>query len=56
MIAAGVGRFYEIGPGRSLTGMLRKIDRSRPCTTLGSVRDLDKAAGQAGEGAVEPAN
>ena len=55
MIAAGGAPFYEIGPGRTLKGMLRKIDRSVPCTVLGSVGDLEKAAGEAAEGAVEPA-
>lgn len=28
MIADGVTRFIEVGPGRTLTGMMRKIDRS----------------------------
>jgi len=34
MLAAGVDDFYEIGPGRVLRGMLRRIDRKVSCTTI----------------------
>ena len=34
MLADGFDTFYEIGPGRVLTGLLKRIDRKAPCTNI----------------------
>jgi len=34
MLADGYTRFYEVGPGRVLTGLLKRIDRKVPCETI----------------------
>lgn len=48
MIADGCSDFVEFGPGRVLTGLLRKIDRSVKCVTLSTAADLEAAVAAAG--------
>ncbi|MCM1063814.1 MAG: ACP S-malonyltransferase [Eubacterium sp.] len=45
MLADGVDTFIEIGPGKTLTGFLRKIDREAKAVNVETVADLQKILG-----------
>ena len=42
MIADGADKFVEIGPGRTLCGFMRKIDRNVKAINIAKVEDLEK--------------
>ena len=44
MLGAQIGSFVEPGPGKVLTGLLKKIDRDAVCTSFDAVSDLENAA------------
>jgi [acyl-carrier-protein] S-malonyltransferase len=44
LLGAGVGRFYEIGPGRVLAGLMRRIDRQAEVVSLNSRESLERLA------------
>jgi len=43
MVAAGVGVFVEIGPGKVLTGLLKRIDKNATAISVQNVAELDAA-------------
>ena len=46
MVRQGATQFYEVGSGRVLTGLLKRIDRNVSCTPVGTVETLSKMAAQ----------
>jgi [acyl-carrier-protein] S-malonyltransferase len=46
LIARGVERFVEVGPGKVLCGLMRQIDRSKPCSNVGDATSLQKTLEQ----------
>jgi len=44
LLAESVERFYEIGPGRVLTGLMRRIQRRTNCTCIHSMEAIEKLA------------
>ena len=43
LIAQGVETFIEVGPSKVLTGLMRQIDRSKTCLSVGDTGTLTKA-------------
>lgn len=41
MINDGYQRFYEIGPGKVLRGLQKRINRQTPCTEIGTVEQIE---------------
>lgn len=41
MLAAGVARFIEVGPGSVLAGLLKRIDRAAESLTLGTAEEIE---------------
>jgi [acyl-carrier-protein] S-malonyltransferase len=46
LIENGVGLFIEVGPGKVLWGLMRQIDRSKTCLTVGDEASLAKTLSQ----------
>lgn len=49
LLALGVERFIEVGPGRVLTGLMKKIDNRAVCHYVEDAQTLEKLLGRAGE-------
>ena len=37
----GIEQFYEVGTGKVLSGLVKRIDRAAPCVTLGKAEELN---------------
>ena len=46
LIDKGVSLFIEVGPGKVLSGLMRQIDRSKTCMTVGDEVSLQKTLAQ----------
>ena len=46
MLADGVDTFIEIGPGRTLVGFMKKIDRTAKVLNIEKLEDVDKAVAE----------
>ncbi|MCH9034033.1 MAG: ACP S-malonyltransferase [Planctomycetes bacterium] len=45
MVGAGIERFVEIGPGRVLTGLMRKIDRKKMAINMSTAESVASGLG-----------
>ena len=43
MVAQGVTEFWEIGAGKALSGMIRRINKDSTCRTVGTPADVAAA-------------
>jgi len=41
ILDAGVNRFFELGPGSVLSGLLKRIDRGAEAVTLGTADEIE---------------
>jgi len=48
MISKGTNQFVELGPGKVLTGLCKRIDRSVPCHAVVDLKSLEQALEQVG--------
>lgn len=46
LIEKGIATFVEVGPGKVLWGLMRQIDRSKTCLTVGDEASLQKTLSQ----------
>jgi [acyl-carrier-protein] S-malonyltransferase len=44
MLGAGITRFYELGPGNVLTGLLRRVERNAAAQAIGGPEELEAVA------------
>jgi len=49
MVCCGVTEIWEIGAGKALSGMIRRIDRSLTCRTVGTPEDVTAAVASIAE-------
>jgi [acyl-carrier-protein] S-malonyltransferase len=42
LVAEGVTEFWEIGAGKALSGMIRRVDRTLDCQVVGTPEDIVK--------------
>ncbi|MFQ5584181.1 MAG: ACP S-malonyltransferase [Calditrichia bacterium] len=42
MVADGIGRVVELGPGRVLQGLVKRIDRNLRCSGINKLQDIEQ--------------